>query len=277
MKVFELSEDTKPLRVPGENLRLYLEKNCSIALDRAKQNYYIYRGRYTKTNDKVLLHKPYRSLRLSNKTPHNYYNLLLSNLENWREYPKRNRSIIGTTSLGYAEEYFGSVYVVFPFNNPKIGVCVDEDLWYSFPYLFNNIIFEEDHMEQFNKTLHAFLTIALARKINSRADKDITKLRELFKEVTNLWHTRREHLERRFEPFSSSAFLALNQMYFFFFEKFNGNIEAALSDLLDPNKNNFRLLTLSDFDVTKNKEVWLEAPSVLIDYKYFLSVRTEIL
>ena len=64
----------------------------------------------------------------------NFYTKLFSDvLESWKDFPKRNNSIICTTSEGKASTYAGNeAFCLFPKNDVKIAICPANDLWDSF-------------------------------------------------------------------------------------------------------------------------------------------------
>jgi hypothetical protein len=53
---------------------------------------------------------------------------LLDNLPAWKDYPKRNNSIIATS--GHTKSIYGRDYfIIIPFDGAKFGVVPDDDLW----------------------------------------------------------------------------------------------------------------------------------------------------
>ena len=68
-----------------------------------------------------------KQLRVSANTD-NYYTLVIDNSPEWKDYPKRSKSLICSTDRGYADS-FGEVYRVYPINGAKIGVCPGDDIW----------------------------------------------------------------------------------------------------------------------------------------------------
>lgn len=109
-----------------------LEENCSDAIQAMREDKFIYKG-FGNSRGNFLLTDPTLKERKSANTT-NQYTLLLDNLPAWKEYPNRSKSLICTTSSSVAETY-GETYLVVPFNGAKIGVCPDEDVWYSFPVI----------------------------------------------------------------------------------------------------------------------------------------------
>ncbi len=62
----------------------------------------------------------------------NYYTLVINKAPNWSKFPKRN--IICTTLRGMAISYGsrgGDAYLMFPYDDTDIGVCLFDDIWYS--------------------------------------------------------------------------------------------------------------------------------------------------
>lgn len=57
-------------------------------------------------------------------------NIFLNNLPSWREFPKRNNSVIISSNMDRYEASYGSEYhVVIPFDVAKFGVTPSLDLW----------------------------------------------------------------------------------------------------------------------------------------------------
>lgn len=103
-----------------------LETNCKEAI---KYKPTLYRG-YNKITDLYSYIDPSKFTRVSANTM-NYYTLFMDNDSFWKEYPKRSKSIIGTTSL---ERIAGwpSIMKIYPYDGAKIGVCPKHDIWFSF-------------------------------------------------------------------------------------------------------------------------------------------------
>lgn len=55
---------------------------------------------------------------------------LLDNLPAWKDYPKRNKSIIATSGDKKSNGIYGSdYYIIIPFDGAKFGVVPGDDLW----------------------------------------------------------------------------------------------------------------------------------------------------
>lgn len=78
-----------------------------------------------------------KTLRKSANTA-NLYTLWFSNHPTWAQYPPRQSAIICSTELSTASAY-GKRFVIIPADDAKIGICPENDLWYSFDQLIENI------------------------------------------------------------------------------------------------------------------------------------------
>lgn len=57
-------------------------------------------------------------------------NLLIDNLPSWKEFPKRNNSIIASSNIStYQQSYGSEYYILIPFDGAKFGVTPALDLW----------------------------------------------------------------------------------------------------------------------------------------------------
>lgn len=61
----------------------------------------------------------------------NIHVILMSELDSWKNFPKYNKSIVGTINKDDADHY-GTLYEIIPFDNTKIGVCSRDTVWDSF-------------------------------------------------------------------------------------------------------------------------------------------------
>lgn len=84
----------------------------------------------------------------------NHYTEIMSNSPYMRGWPRRDKSIICSSGVSYAEGYTGygsEVYAIFPYDNVEIAVCPTEDLWdirVSVPGFTKKV-----DMDDLNKTL----------------------------------------------------------------------------------------------------------------------------
>lgn len=103
----------------------HLNEHCSEAL--AMLEYPIWRSMKNHREPLVYI-SPSTGERESQNTA-NFYTILMDNSPYFAKYPKRSKSLVGTTDLGRARNYAGTTYALFPYNGTKIGVCPDADIW----------------------------------------------------------------------------------------------------------------------------------------------------
>jgi hypothetical protein len=76
------------------------------------------------------------TLRVDPYSANDIHNLLVSNLNSWKDWPKRNKSLCCASEARALTHGVGFVnYVVIPFDTTKVAVCDSSDFWESFPKL----------------------------------------------------------------------------------------------------------------------------------------------
>jgi hypothetical protein len=146
MRWIKLYEEFNEGILPFKNKKLTLEetvdlikKECTMFLDIMKKEddhkkRLIFRKfKENIEGDTYLVHpkeSPYQ--RISPYNIKNYHNLILSNLESWKDYPRRNKSLI-TAGINRSRNHTGSYFkVVVPFDKTKIGMVKVPEFWDSF-------------------------------------------------------------------------------------------------------------------------------------------------
>jgi hypothetical protein len=108
-----------------------IKKNCSDSLWMFKSKTSIWRGENDLNSflgkDGVAIVDITKSERKSQNTS-NWYTLIIDNHPRYKEYPKRNQSLICTNKIATTGP-FGSPMAIIPFNNAKIGVVNAPDIW----------------------------------------------------------------------------------------------------------------------------------------------------
>lgn len=61
----------------------------------------------------------------------NIHVTIMSENEHWKDFPPYNQSVIASTSFMDAYDY-GKLFEVIPFDNTRIGVCANENVWEAF-------------------------------------------------------------------------------------------------------------------------------------------------
>ena len=104
----------------------FIQTHCQQAIKGGMLEKPLWRGMYG-YEAKVIHFRPGTGRRKSENTS-NQYTALMSNSPYFKGWPKRDRSMICSTDIGYAGD-FGFIYAILPFDNAKIGVCPSFDLW----------------------------------------------------------------------------------------------------------------------------------------------------
>jgi len=179
---------------------------------------------------------------------------LLSNLPCWKDYPNYVWSVIGISSEVGAKGY-GEVYEIIPFDNSKIAVCPEADIWLSFSNeesgwggdidlvkdFLGELDIDYDVWEQFGGST-----------IESKL-KSIEKI-----EINNSIS-----IESFFKRMKEEGFIKS-------YDNMTGEIcYKFISDFLfNPQKRGFSLVNYEPgFKIEKNKQIWTEGPVLLIKSK----------
>ena len=205
----------------------------------------------------------------------NYYTLINDNSPAWKEYPKRSKSIVCTTDYNTAY-FYGYSYVVFPYDYTKIGKCIRADYWWSFPFLkkITNI----DNLVEIND---AFSLIFNRKDIkeyvgNIESVQTYSDLRKIFEQFDTYVKENDKRLIKKMRQKSKNNGLYFSNNYYsptieylknyspllIKYDKFM-NMEKYLQYLLDPKRNKFELIKITD-TISGDHEVWTDADSVLI-------------
>jgi hypothetical protein len=215
----------------------WIEKNAKKALAQAKKGNFIYRG-ISNHNDALMVDPTSGKRRRSANVGSNYYTLLIDNLPAWKQYPERSRSLICTTSIQKAEDYGSQRYIVFPKDSSKIGVCSDDDIFTSFPYMFKK--FKISSLFDFSRFM-----VELSRDLGlNKSDKDWGNMLKLFK--------KRDDTDL---PATSKWYRLL----------VGGDSVKEIDEIMDPKKNKFQLKKPGD-TMPHSREVWTDGVSVLLTF-----------
>lgn len=193
---------------------------------------------------------------------YNIVNLLVSNLPEWSEYPKRNESAICTNSERRANDYSNDpdqVYVVFPFNGTKIGVCAEYDFWDSFEKLAL-----VGPVDEFSESLTDFMAQNVDSNFydyskNSQYDKVMATFRKLDVKAKRIGIEKFK--EDAIESHSGHVLFAQAM------KDYNGNFLESLSKLLDPVENGFKLTTPGHIEENTTRfgsEMWFSGRAVAV-------------
>lgn len=235
MKINEVlnnwDERNKEILSSEDNLMNILEQNCSESLQALKQGITVYKGFQTYLGEFVKIN-PKLKERKSMYTS-NYYNLLMSNLPCWQDYPKRNRSLICTNNPDGI--FYTNRYLVLPKNNANFGICPDYDIQVC---ALNKTNIKLCH---FNELLQRF-------GIHEFSYNNL--INDIFKKKDKFLGSDREHTQ--------------------FYDKFYGcesskDVIKVLEYFLDPMALGFKVGEIDSVPISGMHEVWTDSESYLID------------
>lgn len=220
---------------------------CSKSVDTfLKTGHVLYRGIQSKDigektpfRGEYLTIDPKKFTRGSAYVGHNYYTLMIDNLRQWKDYPKRSKSIVCATGRSKASEYIenDNLYYVFPVNGSSIGIASADDMFYSFKHI--------DSMRGFSNACYR----------DDLDDSSWDALVSSAKEWDENYKTVVDFEER-------SYLLDIGYIS----DNYNGNILATLANMLDPKMNKFEVKKAGvTFPV--EREAWTDGECILVNYK----------
>jgi hypothetical protein len=194
-------------------------------------------------------------------------NDLIDTSSEWSAYPNRMDSIICSPDVN-AVQFYGSIYAVFPLNNPIMGMCPADDFWSSFK---QSLVYS---VAGFNRQAGIITNIVVANDI-MKEQKQPTSLRELIQLYDTL-NIERHALADKTDIDSKKRrkeigllFVNFDGLWNLFNEDFVENIPrlTQVDRLLGPESNRFKLLKQDAINNLKN-EYWFEGQAILIKREY---------
>ncbi len=267
------------------------EDNYSQALALKNEGFILYRGNFNIGNNVVMHPQERKSAYTSN-----IYTCLMSEiLPSWKDYPKRNHSIICSTSLDKAEQYYDGmnriIYNILPSNNTKIAIASESDLWDSFPYMSTEMFsMKKLQLCHFNKGLLLFMSYIISMipktsKYYSIKYNNEIKIETIFKyndidTILLLFNTIEQFILNDFGEFdegdlvpfckNKESLLILTKFMTYLINKIkNGNTLVNILDhVFDPNLNKFTLTNINNINtknnIFKNNEVWFDSSCLAV-------------
>jgi hypothetical protein len=232
-----------------------IKTRFSVAYEKYLSGYGIYRGM---TNyGKPIFVTP--GTRTSVNTNNFYTRLFSGILDSWSNYPKRERSIICTSSPYTACGFGTSVCVVLPENKSLIGICPTDDIWQSFSDIHQLTYLNDVMLDLFDWAFGWKLSHNIIDLFNKADDATIIQyLNDLDVELENL----------DFEEFAEDHdYSAIEMDIMQLIENRNCPLIEFFNDLLDPDNNRFMLKSIEAYRLnseTEDREVWTEAQCLLI-------------
>lgn len=178
--------------------------------------------------------------------------LLLDNLPSWKDYPKRNNSIIATSGHTKNSIYGRDYYILIPFDGAKFGVVPCQDLW-SCKLANQNI---------YGNSIGALVSSMDYNNIINSNYADMIK-----------------DIQRIYDTYEKDGLVGWSQSLGRFFDGLKRlgieDIEDGLNDIFDPNKitgyentDTFRVSTYSDL-VSNGNEIWTDSKCLVYNLGHF--------
>ena len=194
----------------------------------------------------------------------NYHNLLISNLESWKDWPRRNKSLICASSYRALSHGGGFIkgpsvdYVIIPFDDTMVATGDRSDFWNC----FSNLPKDEDFMEEdLDRPSIAYYMTSLVHEL----DRDVKP------SLNTNWNELKSFLEE-----SEASEQIISKYFTTDYEILwddNLNLLENLNILLNPKSNNFKLTDITgvmnlysqlDTNESEASESWFEDESIMI-------------
>jgi hypothetical protein len=263
--MFLLDEGTK-----GRTRPLKAEEAIDIFKKNCKQYNWdgqeLYRGLSGNDSDYGIL-DPSKHDRKS-ATTENYYTMWIDNSKKWKSYPKRSKSLICTTDLTTAEGY-GDAHLVIPFDGANIGICPEDDLWYSFKTILHPV--NMFHLHDFNMFVWQVVRLLTDIKLGkSDLGKNLSFLLKKFKEVDEIIEQDPDKAKNiLLERYTSDI---VNILF-----EYKG-LTGLMDYIFTPKTNGFETMPFKQFKNKRygDREIWTDSPSLIIKttQKDFLKMNT---
>lgn len=276
-----LLKESRSKSLSFEKFKDLYKKNCK---EHTPQSQEIYRG--TESGYKYGFINPSNYTRTSTGDVKNHYTLLIDNLPGWSEYPKRSKSVICTMDSSVAKGY-GNLYVVIPFDDEKIGIAPEGDVWNSFQKgIEKNLDFlnlHSDSLPNVNTMLDLFYVFLKEGEVDGLDDSEFSILWKQIGEISNNF----DEVYRNMKRFQSDMEYRLDfDLDRYYKQVFKSGLESAevikendinlkekIRKAFDPDLNGFKLKRYNKpFYTNKdNNEVWTSGRCLLIAQEHYKS------
>lgn len=213
----------------------------------------------------------------------NYYTLWMDNSPAWSAFPKRSKSLICSTSISAAGDYArnSAAQLIIPADSNKIGICSDDDLWFSFHVL--DEMAADSISDSYKFSMDKFMTVlyyglsglGISENEVHAAQTNYSAFESIIKRAT------RRSIEKIIDSLDDADF---GERKYKNLEKLLAILEKndlnSLYDLfvkgLDPESNKFRVTTASKFrQAEDDTEIWVQGPCYTIDTAYIENACTD--
>jgi hypothetical protein len=253
MKLIELYEGKK---IESRNSEIsfleavdFIKANCSeiVKVYKASTKHRIYRGIPGKYDSTFLWGNSTKTVRQSRNTL-NYYTLIMDNSNQWKKYPKRSESFICSSESYYARD-FGKLFVAFPVDGTKIGVCPKFDLWGSSEDRYNSNDYSEfnDALKSLGKYVHVKINENNYKKFKEDVELIGKKVKEKLKNKDAI----KDILRHDYNEYVKKLLVKnIDDLY--------GFLETVFSP------GEFKLVDTSSYNVTGRHELWFSGNVIFV-------------
>jgi hypothetical protein len=199
----------------------------------------------------------------------NYHNLIISNLESWKEYPKRNKSIC-TGRFSRIEIAHGKeIYLVIPYDKTRIGIAPSMDMWFAFKKLTKYKV--ETGNPKFDYETPGLIIDWFKNIIEVVSKKAGSQISDVS------WTSLKTHLDQKYTEFAkvkyqsqpvSKKVEAPKYSYFPEYDR-NQTLLNNLQRVLDPNVHGFSIGYMKDLpNIFRDKSVecWFSEDCLMIKW-----------
>ena len=255
-----LSEKTQNTYIFYDNIddieRLLFDNKFYESVAAYRSNRKIFRGDSSIANHLAAVAIP--GIRKSQNTSNIYTRLMSDILSSWKQYPKRTRSFICSTSAKEASLYVEPnqtsskhYFCVFPENDTLIGLCPKNDIWNSFE---SGLHFSS--MNAFNHIMIQFFSNVLGISSDDITPiflKDNDVILDFFDKVEKQY---RQNPDINLLPYAIRNYHN---------ELISGkSIVDILNEKMSPENNGFSLINIQQLPKYKNRECWFSSKCLMI-------------
>lgn len=203
----------------------------------------------------------------------NYHNLVLSNLESWKEYPKRNKSICTGRFSRIQIARGKETYLVIPYDSTKIGIAPSVDMWWAFKSI-TKVLYPEQKYEDPGLLIEWFRSVMeVVEKQEGKKASDVS------------WQELKSSLDKMYPEFSkakhqSPSVYKKNKPTNAYFPGYESKLTLLqnMEKVLDPNKHGFSIGYMKDIPGIFSKrsaECWLQDECLMVNWKLLMDKTKE--
>lgn len=252
----------------------YVYEHCYEAF----QSTPIYRG--SKNALEYFLVDPTTSERKSLKLEDNFYNYVISNSEPWKDFPRRDRSLICTTDVHDTEDY-GNPFRVFAEDGTTWAESPNVDIWFSFrnsPLLRK---FECRDLEMLNRKLSWYFNYLKFSQIVqfpfTEYSRTYNEMLVTFEAVENgLKEISIDEISKDIDDNKTIPSNMRNSFIEMSVQFKKTSIFETLSEMLDPTLNDFELVETNKIKPAHKREVWTDAKCIMVRENQYEDFAIEI-